>query len=658
MGKSKRKKKKKNSSPVQKRDRQRTAAKDIADGAISGLISSNAHLVNGLKSLKVSDREAACLAIVHLFSSESAQVAQSARELLQDGLMRALLPRLNDPSPNVRLHASGALRNLSSFSSTCDMLVKDDVITPVMGCLRKLSQSFPTLTASNASSESEPVWLFTEQILAVLINLCEESDIATREVSKGESVQILLDWVFRGPSQLPPQVRIPVSHLLHIISDENMSLAQLIMSDTTLPNRIMSLVQQQQNGGESVELRLSMLGFLNNTCMQYLPNELGNVIVVMPSLLKEVLQRRISEATSNVSNTSGTSSSISSSVAATTNTNTNTNTTGKMETGDEEVEEIDMSNMFSQQKEVTPAQNAERHTRLVLEIFSNVLSYVNEEDINGDMMSNTSTTSSSSSSSSSKNALRQGMTQWMSDTQLFDMICHVAGIAANEFSTDAFGTFITHARGMNVLSSMIPLCPQNIIGKYLPLCWPMLYQTLSSLASFNGGSQKVGGDHISEYVCATLSCLSSLVRAANTFHLQFEFQESHSNVVQACATNSNLSSNSRCAALSLVGAIASIPHNDPTHIQLASVAVQVLQQDPDLVVVAEALDILFDMFCEDVMYMSVFVQMGLLSQLETFLPLIKQRFKRDRSSLHDIEQAVVSEALQNLQAFIQYKKTN
>ena len=689
MGKSKRKKKNKNksSSPLQKNERRRTTAQQNANQAMSGLQSTNAQLVAALKSLKVSDRESACLAIAHLFSSESVQVAQSAKDLLRDGLLRALLPRLSDPSPSVRLHASGALRNLSSFSSNevCDMLVKDDVITPVMSCLRTLSNSFPTLTESNASSESEPVWLFAEQILAVLINLCEENELATRDVSKGESVQILLDWVFRGAAVLPPQVRIPASRLLHTISDENRALAQLIMSDTTLPNRILSLVQQQE---EFVELRLSMVGFLINACMQYSPHQLGTVVTIMPTLLKEMLQRRVGAAAAAAaaaaavgsSNDSSSSSSgggsgggsgsgdgggkSSTTFGASTNQMETEGDEGRTEEMDmESSEEIDMSSINSKKVQLTPVQDAERHTRLVLEIFSNVLSFVNEED-GGEEGEGAMMSSSSSSSSTTKESLRQGMMQWMTDVQMIDMTCTVAGITADQFCTDAFGTFTTHARGMNVLSSMLPLCPSEIIMKYLPLCWPRLYQTLSSLASFNGGSSGNGGsgkkrddDHVSEYACATLLATSRFARAAGTFNVPFEFQESHSNVVQACATNSNLSSNCRCAALALVSAIASIPHNDATHIQLASVAVQVLQQDPDLVVVAEALDVLFDMFCEDVLYMNVFVQMGLLSQLETFLPLIRQRFKRNKMHLHDIEEAVVKEGLQNLQAFIEYKKS-
>ena len=681
MGKSKKKKKKNNaSSPVQKVERRTTNAKKAADNAISNLVSSNAHLVASLRSLKVSDRESACLALAHLFSTESANLAQAAKGLLNDGLMRALLPRLSDPKASVRLHASGALRNLTSFSDQeiSDTLVKEDVITPVLSCLRTLSTSFPTLNESNQSSDQEPVWLFTEQLLAVLVNLCEESDLATRNISNGQSVQLLLDWIFRGSSQLPPQVRIPASRLLHIISDENMSLAQLVMSDTTLPNRVMALVQDVAN--ENIDVRLSMLGFLINTCMQYTPHQLGSVVTIMPSVLKETLNRRAAVANGEVSNTelsNGSGGSVSgiketsstvdsnSSKSSNSSSNNNSNNSNAMEEEEISMEMPPLPMDLRTEAQVnasSPMQVAERQVRLALEIFSNVLSFVvegdNEEQQQQQQKSN-------SSSEDPKTALRSGMVQWMSDQQLIDMTCFTAGIAGDQFQPDAFNTFTTHSRGMNALSSMIPLFPQNVVQHYLPLCWPRMYQTLSTMATTTNPSTSTvlknglkGGDHISEYVSATLLAASRFAQASTLYSLPLEFNESHSNVVQNLATNQCLSSNCRCAALSLVSAVASAPHNDATHVQLASVAVQVLQQETDLVVVAEALDVLFDMFCEDVEYRNVFVQMGMLSQLETMYPLIRQRYKLGKRDLHDLEQAVVSEAIQNLQAFIEYKKTN
>jgi hypothetical protein len=690
MGKSKKKKKKKSSSsPLQKAERQTTAAKKAVDGAMAGLVSSNAHLVTSLRSLKVSDREAACLSIAHLFSTESATIAKVANDLIRNGLMRALMPRLSDPSPSVRLHASGALRNLTSFSDheICEALVQDDVVTPVLSCLRSMSTSFPALTESNASSEDEPVWLFAEQILAVLVNLCEESDLATRQVSKGESVEILLDWVFRGGAQLPPQVRIPASRLLHIMSDENMPLAQLIMSDTTLPNRIMSLVQGQ-NENENVDVRLSMLGCLINTCVQCTPHQLSSVITCVPSILKATLERRAAVAASSGEGQDGGESG--SGVVSGGNGAASVEVKEEVEEEDTEmggeggtaatttttkVISMDMRT-HGDVRNSSPLQDAERQTRLALEIFSNILSYVAEVDGQDMEFSSNGGSSTSSSSSGSgggsggvggngnvRAALRSGIVQWMSDQQLIDMTCHVAGIASNQFRTDAFGTFITHARGMNALSSMVPFFSSDVIRHYLPLCWPRMYQTLSTMATTtasvgSGSSGSKSGDHVSEYVNATLVAASRFARVATSFSFPLEFQESHSNVVQISATNQHLSSNCRCAALSLVSAVASAPHNDATHVQLASVAVQVLQQDPDLVVVAEALDVLFDMFCEDVEYRNVFVQMGMLSQLETMYPLIRQRYRVGKRNLHDVEQAVVSEALQNLQAFIEYKKAN
>ena len=141
------------------RDSAAAAASRGIKAATAGLRKNNAELVARLRSVKHSDRESACLAIAHLFSSENKGVAvRAAKDLLGGGLMRALVPRLSDPSPVVRLHASGALRNLTSFSDPeiSDALVKDDAVTPVLGSLRALSVSIAGLLAKGPSQKRNP----------------------------------------------------------------------------------------------------------------------------------------------------------------------------------------------------------------------------------------------------------------------------------------------------------------------------------------------------------------------------------------------------------------------------------------------------------------------------------------------------------------------
>ena len=45
-----------------------------------------------------------------------------------------------------------------------------------------------------SAAVDEMTWIFAEQVLAVLINLCEDSEIATRDVSAPQCVEVCGQW--------------------------------------------------------------------------------------------------------------------------------------------------------------------------------------------------------------------------------------------------------------------------------------------------------------------------------------------------------------------------------------------------------------------------------------------------------------------------------
>ena len=680
MGKSKRKKKKKgqkggtkstdsSSSPMGAYSPAQSAAQAAAEAATRGLMRKNAELVQRLRSLKQSDRESACLAIAHVFSSENAKVAvRAAHELLRNGLMRALLPRLSDPSHVVRLHASGALRNLTSFGDPdiSDILVREDALTPLLSCFRTMATSISTTLTGAASAPSsdlsvgEMVWICLDQILAVIINLCEDNEVATREVSSAANIKILLDWAFQGSNMMPDRVRNSAAKLLHILSDQNEPLAQLVLGQQDLPGRIIGLASQKLSTTSGVPassnsipwtLVLSLLGFLANVCSTAQQVQaIGQVASVFPAVLKHVLRQSSQTSRSDIRSSDATGASSAGVDVS----------TGGAVSSDHD------SSMLMELGRVVDQQSMDKI--LALEVFTNLLLTLSEGEDNEEPHR-------SASQVACQKQMYDSMSRLVTDEELVTVVAGAAGIelaasaglanAANSADSPHIAKDLSlqlHSRSMSCLGVVFEFIDAAALNPISATCWPSLFKSMRLLTERITTEASLHQAHESddslnfELLEATLGTAAGLMDKCSKFGIVLPFREPHAQLVRTIATAVHaFPPQCRSKAVTLIGAAGRQPHDGASHSRMSQVSMEVLTNDPILIPVAQALDVLFDLYCEDDAYRDTWIAMNIMGQLKTLAPLYRKRLSAEQTSLPGLEGAIVAEALHNLSRFIEYK---
>ncbi|RHY33241.1 hypothetical protein DYB32_001771 [Aphanomyces invadans] len=198
------------------------------------------------------------------------------QKLLHAGLLKKLLPRAVDPSTLVRLHAVGALRNISAFGGldVSESMTNEDIMTP---CIKLVIEYATENLDVKATPHAVPI---LEQVFALLTNLCESCSLALIQVTHQRHV--LLPAMLRSlhlPKQ--PLLHLETMKLLLVLSDNNPDLIQSLPAE--LPLMLLQILQAPEH---STKLRLTAIGVAIN-----LPNVLDNAQSV--EMLLPVLQSAV-----------------------------------------------------------------------------------------------------------------------------------------------------------------------------------------------------------------------------------------------------------------------------------------------------------------------------------------------------------------------------
>eukprot|EP00941_MAST-03F_sp_MAST-3F-sp1_P004960 g4960.t1 len=230
--------------------RRRAKIKAAQSGIISGgdasmILQNNdgtttdASSLTGLAGLQSSDRqkrEIAAMSLAHLFVAPDNTSSLSTKErndlyksrlnwMQESGMVRKLIPRLCDTSLIVRLHCCGALRNiaLEGGRNACEAMVKDDVLTPVINCMKEL---VPSAADGKFNREGSAVLV---QAITLLAILCDASEVAVKVFSRNSSAIRLLVTCL-GPNAAQSfqghELIAAAARLLHCITDDNVAVAE------------------------------------------------------------------------------------------------------------------------------------------------------------------------------------------------------------------------------------------------------------------------------------------------------------------------------------------------------------------------------------------------------------------------------------------------
>jgi hypothetical protein len=197
-----------------------------------------------LVDLQGAVREATCVAIATMFG-DVADDAQERRnrvklqQMLDAGLLKKLLPRLVDALPMVRLHALGAMRNISVTGGleVCERLVEHNVITP-------LARVISDCTSDAAFDKNDlQAMRLLEQAVAVLANVCESCQGAINELAQANLLPAVMKIAERARAH--PALHLETLKLLLLITDSNPRLNDELGANAQYQAVIGDIIQNQ-----------------------------------------------------------------------------------------------------------------------------------------------------------------------------------------------------------------------------------------------------------------------------------------------------------------------------------------------------------------------------------------------------------------------------
>ena len=217
------------------------------------------------------------------------------------------------------------------------------------------------------------------------------------------------------------------------------------------------------------------------------------------------------------------------------------------------------------------------------------------------------------------------------------------------------------ARSMACLGAVFRFLSEQALAQVASVCWPSLFafmaasmeRIIAHAAANDEEMEELHGDLLE----STLGTAGELMRAAARVGLPVPLEGSHAQTIREVATNvSGFPPHCRSQALALISVASNVPHDSTSHARMSQLCIEVLSNEPSLLVVARALDIIFDLYCEDDAYRDIWQSQSVMARLQTLAPLFKKRWKADRGLVQEYDGDVVAEALHNLSRFIDYKK--
>ena len=282
-----------------------------APPASTSHIASTSHsLARALSHAKTSEREIACLAVIRAFETGTAVAAvERLRQYQTENVLLTLLERLGDEQAAIRNLAAGALRNITSFDDPriVQVLMQSKVLDVLNGLITRLPHLLPGMmqqscaraggaTGPGVAPADNDAFKFHEELLAVVLNMCEVSQAATDYVGVSTNIPVVLFQLLVMPvyydegndlkclDQVPlvyPHADLGVcaqaAELLHALTEDNERLNK-DMRRAKGGAHVKALVRAIDHvsshrlagcGGRMHVIHWHMLGVLSNLCQTF-----------------------------------------------------------------------------------------------------------------------------------------------------------------------------------------------------------------------------------------------------------------------------------------------------------------------------------------------------------------------------------------------------
>jgi len=222
-------------------------------------------------------REIACAQVSNIVVDN----AEAIQIILSKGAHKDLIKNLFDPVLLVRIAAAGALRNMviGGDLNLIEQLVKAEIMTPLLWTFQQLDKLLVNDSNKQQDQQEGADLLFQE--LPLLAYLCEGSDAATNQFVNGQGPIHLLQVL--KTASFNPNIQSEAASLLQIVSDNNPACAQMLLANNEIPIFLGNLVLDQNT---NVLVRVLVAGVLFNIAPAAF--RIKSIQTVMPLLVQIV----------------------------------------------------------------------------------------------------------------------------------------------------------------------------------------------------------------------------------------------------------------------------------------------------------------------------------------------------------------------------------
>ncbi|KAI9343018.1 armadillo-type protein [Pilaira anomala] len=259
MGKLRQRKKapKRRTNPIQRRLEQ--GAKEGVNGLPAPTPEQVTPVVDKLSSENPTERAWAAACVSTFILSD----ASTRKLLLSKGVVPILIQRLTDPQQEVRDESLGALRNIASVdNSVAKEYFTRNIMEPLSMLLPQISQTIdlvikkaPIQDESDADRRKS-IWDVTENFIYIIWCICEASDKYVKAINRMNIITFLTSFLLSG-GQCPTRVIIAAGQCLNTLTDDN---KDLLIEFRNNPQYVESLLNIVKNSNENILVQVLSCG--------------------------------------------------------------------------------------------------------------------------------------------------------------------------------------------------------------------------------------------------------------------------------------------------------------------------------------------------------------------------------------------------------------
>ncbi|KAG2192496.1 hypothetical protein INT47_009695 [Mucor saturninus] len=255
MGKQRQKKKtpKRRTNPIQRRLEQ--GVKEGASNLPPPTTEQVTPVVQRLSSENPTERawSAACISTLILSN------ASTRKLLLSKGVVPILIQRLSDPQQEVRDESLGALRNIASVDhSVAKEYFTRNIMEPLSTLLPQITQTIDAVIKKTPAQDEadadrrKSIWDVTENFIYIIWCICEASDKYIKAINRMNIITFLTSFLLSG-DQCPSRVVVAAGQCLNTLTDDNKDLLIEFQNNPQYVESLLNIIKHP-NGNTMVQV--------------------------------------------------------------------------------------------------------------------------------------------------------------------------------------------------------------------------------------------------------------------------------------------------------------------------------------------------------------------------------------------------------------------